>query len=66
MKTTNSQTHKGERLAKRNGSTAVRKAYPYYRDIVQLVERWSGGPEAVGSSPTISTTADSAAKNIPS
>ena len=35
---------------------------PYYRDIVQLVERQSGGLEATGSSPVISTTADSAAQ----
>ena len=34
---------------------------PLYRDIVQLVERWSGGPEVVGSSPTISTTVVSTA-----
>ena len=35
-----------------------------YRDIVQLVERQSGGLEATGSSPVISTTADSAAISI--
>ena len=39
-----SQTHKGERLAKRNGSTAVRKAYPY------MPEWWNGRHDCLKSS----------------
>lgn len=40
---TTSKTHKGERLTKRNGSTAVRKAYPFYRDIAQFWQSASLG-----------------------
>ena len=37
---------------------------PFYRDIVQLVERQSGGLEAAGSSPAISTTVVCTAKAL--